>query len=218
LRSTSDLIQREGAIDGRVIAAGSEKAREVALVSLLRHDLWRMRQLAVVAALDLPDCWIGAGFVRSAVWDALHARPPSVPDGDVDVVWFDPAQASVGEDQAIEAALGSREPATRWSVKNQARMHARNDDRRYGSTADAVCAWPESATAIAVRSRAGDLDVLAPHGLGDLFDLIVRPTPAFADAKLPVVLTRVRDKRWFERWPLLRLAEPVVAEPVVGMP
>jgi len=190
-------------------ATAAEPVREAALVSLLRRDPWRMRRLATVEALGLPDCWIGAGFVRSAVWDALHDRPPSVPDGDVDVVWFDRARASVGDDRAVEAVLAADDPATRWSVMNQARMHARNDDPCYVSTADALRAWPESATAVAVRSRGSDVDVLAPYGLDDLFALIVRPTPPFADAKRPVVLSRVRDKRWLERWPLLRFAEPV---------
>ena len=31
-----------------------------------------LRALQAVARLDLPDAWIGAGFIRNAVWDALH--------------------------------------------------------------------------------------------------------------------------------------------------
>ncbi len=27
--------------------------------------------------LNLPDCWIAAGFVRSLVWGHLHQRKPS---------------------------------------------------------------------------------------------------------------------------------------------
>src|SRR5579871_6369091 len=97
--------------------AGGEQAHGAALTSLLRDDAWRMQRLAAVEALGLPDCWIGAGFVRSAVWDALHRRAPAVPDGDVDVVWFDRTRAAAVEDRAIEAALALREPAVRWSVK-----------------------------------------------------------------------------------------------------
>ncbi|WRQ77412.1 nucleotidyltransferase family protein [Pseudomonas saxonica] len=31
----------------------------------------------MVRSLNLPDCWIGAGFLRNAVWDYLHGRSPS---------------------------------------------------------------------------------------------------------------------------------------------
>ena len=93
-------------------------------------------------------------------------------------------------------------PQILWSVKNQARMHARNGDAPYGDTLDAVTHWPETATAIAARWRDGRLDVMAPHGCGDLFGLIVRPTPAFA-GRLDIVRRRIRDKGWLLRWPRL---------------
>jgi len=36
-----------------------------------------MRLLRSVEELALPDCWIGAGFIRNAIWDALHGRTPN---------------------------------------------------------------------------------------------------------------------------------------------
>jgi hypothetical protein len=165
-----------------------------------------MALLRIVAGLGLPDCWIGAGFVRAAVWDHLHERAPSAPDEDVDVVWFDGAAASADADHAIEHDLRSRDASVRWSVKNQARMHGRNDDMPYGSTEDALRRWPETATAVAVRSCGDALVMLAPYGLDDLFTMTIRPTPVFRGDKLPLVLTRVREKRWLDRWPLARLA------------
>jgi hypothetical protein len=176
------------------------------LIALLRTDGLRMRLLAAVERLDLPDGWIGAGFVRAAVWDHLHGRASPPLDSDVDVVWFDPAHASADDDRALERALSAAEPAVAWSVKNQARMHVRNGDAPYGSTENALRRWPETATAVAVR-RAGDrLDVLAPFGLDDLFTMTIRPTPAFSGDRLAGFHQRVRDKRWLERWPRARLA------------
>ena len=55
--------------------------------AILRADPIRWRLLEVVSQLDLPDCWIAAGFIRNAVWDALHGRNPRPPLGDVDVIW-----------------------------------------------------------------------------------------------------------------------------------
>ncbi len=186
--------------------AVTELHNRSALIVLLRADALRLRLLGAVERLGLPDCWIGAGFVRDAVWDDLHRRAPSPPTGDVDVVWFDRAEPSPTRDRALEAALAAGDPGVRWSVKNQARMHERNGDAPYGSTEDAIRRWPETATAVAVRAAAGRLDVLAPYGLADLFAMTVRPTPGFADARLAVVVERVRAKRWRERWPLVRIA------------
>ncbi|MBI3516172.1 MAG: nucleotidyltransferase family protein [Proteobacteria bacterium] len=180
-----------------------------ALVGLLHADARRLALLAAVEALALPDGWIGAGFVRAAVWDAGHGRPAADPADDIDVVWFDPTRATADHDRALEARLATLAPAVRWSVKNQARMHARNGDPPYRSTADALRHWPETATAVAVRRRDGALDWLAPFGLDDLFAMTIRPTPAFAGDRRTVVLDRVRDKRWLERWPLARLAPPL---------
>lgn len=165
-----------------------------------------MRLLGRVQALHLPDCWIGAGFVRSAVWDHLHDRVATRPGDDVDVIWFDRERASRAVDRDIEAQLKAVDPAIDWSVKNQARMHRRNNDEPYRSTEDAVSRWPETATAVALRLTVGGIDIMAPFGLDDLFSLVVRPTPAFAGEKRPVFQRRVQEKRWLERWPRLVLS------------
>ena len=39
---------------------------------MLLNDPIRMNALYAVQALELNDGWIGAGFVRDAVWDHLH--------------------------------------------------------------------------------------------------------------------------------------------------
>ncbi len=144
----------------------------------LRADTRRWRALDVVKALDLPDSWIAAGFIRNAVWDHLHQIASSAPKGDVDVIWFDRDRADLGEDRRLEAALQAAEPPIAWSVKNQARMHTRNGDLRYTSATDAIRHWPETATAVAVRRcGAGGWEITAPFGLDDLLHLILRPTP-----------------------------------------
>lgn len=165
-----------------------------------------MHALAEVAALGLPDCWIGAGLVRSAVWDHLHGRPPAPTFDDVDVAWFDPARIDPAMDTVVERQLRARTPTLIWSVKNQARMHSQNGDRPYRSTSDAIAHWPETATAVAVRLDGDALDVAAPFGLDDLFALVLRPTPAFSAEKRSIFDERIASKRWRDRWPNLALA------------
>ena len=111
------------------------------IVDFIAHQPRMMRLLGIVDALSLPDCWIGAGFVRNAVWDALHGNVAGA-TGDVDVAWFDPASAEPARDAAIEARLCEAEPHVRWDVKNQARMHALNGDAPYRDTQAGLPAGP----------------------------------------------------------------------------
>lgn len=163
--------------------------------------------LVLVGGLGLPDCWVGAGFIRNAVWDMLDGRPVDPAGADVDVVFFAPDDLGPAAERQAEATLRAAAPDLRWSVKNQARMHLRNGDAPYGDTGDAIAHWPETATAVAARHRGdGAADILAPYGLDDLLGFVLRPTPPFR-TKLPVFRQRVREKGWLTRWPRLVIME-----------
>src|SRR5271168_3247129 len=86
------------------MASGTDRT-DAHIAAILQRDPARLDALRAVATLDLPDCWIGAGFIRNAVWDYLHDRPPQPPDGDVDVVWFDSHAPDAARDRAITAQL-----------------------------------------------------------------------------------------------------------------
>jgi hypothetical protein len=104
----------------------------------------------------LPDCWVGAGFVRTAVWDHLHGVPPSKPDGDVDVIGFDPPRAQLEVDQEPEERLRELDSTVSRPVKNQAGMYVWNDDAPHSS---------ETAAAVAARHvRHGDIEIATPSG------------------------------------------------------
>ena len=178
------------------------------IIAILRADALRWHLLGLVRSLDLPDCWIGAGFIRNAVWDHLHDRVCSPPTSDVDVIWYDPERIDPAFDRRYEAVLVAAAPSIAWSVKNQARMHVRNADAPYASTVDAMRYWPETATAVAARRRgAEDCEVAAPWGLDDLLNMILRPTPRFTDEKRPIYDQRLQIRGWMASWPLLRRIE-----------
>jgi hypothetical protein len=174
------------------------------IAALIAEGPKMMRLLAAVEQQNLPDAWIGAGFIRNAVWDALSGITDAAMHGDVDVIYFDRADAGAECDADIEARLRRDCFDAPWSVKNQARMHVRNGDLPYRDGFDAVAHWPETATAIAARTIGGRVEVLAPYGVDDLIGLIVRPTPAFT-GKLDVYRARMRQKSWQARWPELRV-------------
>lgn len=147
------------------------------LQAMIAADNERMHVLRLVRELDLPDCWVAAGFVRCCVWDHLHQRSPSPLPHDIDVIWYDPSKATQAHDAMLESSLRARDGTLGWSVKNQARMHERNADLPYLTASDAMRYWPETATAVGVRlNDLADIDIAAPFGLHDLFDLVVRPT------------------------------------------
>lgn len=158
-----------------------------------------------VESLGLPDAWIGAGFIRNRVGDVLHGHPIDVARlADVDVLFFDPDDTSKEREAEIERRLRALAPGIPWSVKNQARMHLRNGDAPYRDTLDAAAHWAETTTAIAARSVRGKVEVMAPYGVDDLLNLIVRPTPVFGH-KVNIYRERVMAKDWPARWPKLTM-------------
>ena len=182
-----------------------ERAEE--LTELLLASSWLQHLLRIVAALSLPDCWIGAGAVRDLVWD-MRFGSGFDPDriADVDVVFFDPLDLSARLEHDIERRLRDQEPSVDWDVKNQARVHLWYE-ARFGqpaepltSTTDGVATWPETATAVAVRLREdGALDVAAPFGLDDLLDGVWRAN--FVRVTEAEYRARLERKQPHVRWP-----------------
>ena len=175
------------------------------IADFIAHNPRMMHCLAVLAAHGPEGAWIGAGFVRNAVWDHLSGLDTeAIPLADLDVVFHDPDIATAEHDARIEAALCAAAPDLPWSVRNQARMHERNGHRPYRDVADALTHWPETATAIAARFGPQGVEILAPFGVGDVLGMILCPSPVYR-VKPEVLLARLEDKAWLKRWPRLRL-------------
>jgi hypothetical protein len=182
----------------------SDHARTV--LGLIAADAWRMDVLRAVRTLNLPDWAVGAGFVRSRVWDWLSGDARATVPSDIDVLYYDPADLSAERETVLEGQLNAVLPAP-WSVTNQARMHLDNGDAPYASTEDALRHWLETPTCVAVRLTAADkLEVVAPWGLDDLFAMIVRPTPRGRERQT-LYRRRVEEKQWSKTWPRVRVLE-----------
>ncbi len=166
----------------------------------------RREALQAVAALALPDAWLAAGALREPIWDQAHGYPTSAPQADLDVVYYDPHDTSQAAEVDLEARLCQAMPGLDWSVRNQARMHQRNGDQPYRSTADALCHWLETPTAIGLRLDAqGRPELLAPFGLDDLLALRIRPTPHAKRYRREAYRARLLAKAWERRWPRLEI-------------
>ncbi|MFN8049780.1 MAG: nucleotidyltransferase family protein [Ancrocorticia sp.] len=177
------------------------------LARLVRGDDWMMRVLRAADMVALPDLWIGAGFLRNAVWDWLSGREPRN-DADVDLVYFDAADTTAQRDWDLDADLRQRFPFARWEVRNQARMHERDGLPPYSSTEDGIAHWVETATCVGVRLTCGQLEFVFCHDSEDLFGLTARPIPEFRNSeRIEVFRRRVDTKGWRQRWPNLRVEE-----------
>jgi hypothetical protein len=96
------------------------------LVAMVRSSSSLMAALREVRSLGLNSWCIGAGAVRSLVWDALHGYEQPSAMEDVDVVYFDDAAADAEQDADLERRLREAMPALRWEVTNRARRPFRN--------------------------------------------------------------------------------------------
>ncbi|MBD3896888.1 nucleotidyltransferase family protein [Halomonas sp. ML-15] len=167
----------------------------------IEDDAERVRALSVAASLDLPDWCLAAGFVRNLVWDNIHGFASLTALNDIDLIYFDPKDSSEIRDWQLEQKLRSVLDVP-WSVKNQARMHKRNDDKPYTSTSDAMSYWVEVETAVgAAMNHSGNIVIVSPFGLSPLFNFTITMNtkrPKFKDFN-----ERITSKRWLEIWPRL---------------
>lgn len=203
---------------------------EAEVVRIVTGDPERQAIIGAVEKLGLPDSWLAAGFVRNTVWDSLF--PPAKHYGlnDIDVVYWKGLDAYGLPEGDMARAIRAQEPNPIWDeeevmvrklaeqfpnysfeVKNQARMHcspARTvQDAPYRSSGEAIGRWIETATAVGIHATGdGSYAVLAPHGLSDLGNGVLRPTDPAYEARLH---ERAETKGWLTRWPQLRI-EPCI--------
>jgi hypothetical protein len=183
------------------------------ILKIIEKDSWMMEVLKTVATLHLPDWWIGAGFVRSKIWDHLHNLKTRTPLPDVDVIYFDPKDFSEDEihsdstkmEKKYEVELSKLMPKVNWSVTNQARMHIFHPgDKPYKNSSEALSHWVETATCVGVRLEQNRLELTAPHGIDDLTSLILKPTVDSVEG-LKNFRRRITEKDWLKKWPRLKV-------------
>lgn len=180
------------------------------LVRIARGSTWFMAALRAVRQLNLESWCIGAGAVRNLVWDELHRLSNPSALADVDVAYFNASQLSREQDSELQERLAEILPLVPWEVTNQAAVHLWFEGhfghpvQPLSSLEEAVASWPEYATSVGLTLEADEsISVIAPHGLQDLFSLIVRRNPT--RVSLETYRTRVAQKHYVERWPNVKI-------------
>ena len=180
--------------------------RQHQLEEIIRSSDWLMRALFAAREADPPDWVIGAGAVRTAVWDRLHGYERRTPLADIDLGFFDADDLSKEREREIRLAVEKLVPDEHWDVKNQAAVHLWYPSR-FGypvepltSTADAIRTFPETSTCVGVCLTFDDrLVIEAPLGLEDLLGLVHRRNAARVSEK--EYQRRLAVKRIRELWP-----------------
>lgn len=181
-------------------------------VDALRATLARNELLTEVLAratkLDLPGWYLTAGCLFQTVWNVVTCREPSEGIRDYDLFYFDDSDLGWdAEDEVIQA--GERAfrglPAV-VEIRNEARVHLWYEDHfgvpcePYTSTEAAIDSFAATTCCLGVRvDTAGTWRIYAPHGLADVFNLVVRPNPVLA----PRSAYETKTRRWREQWPEL---------------
>lgn len=126
----------------------------------------------------------------------------TTPINDIDVIYFDSSDISWETEKSLERKLTTLFPNQPWSVKNQARMHLKSGFAPFSSAYDGVTHFPETPTAVAARIYDEKLEIIAPYGLEDLFEMSVKPAPFYKKDSdyYSVYVERVKNKKWNEIW------------------
>jgi hypothetical protein len=140
------------------------------------------------------------------VWDHLHSFTTPSSLSDIDFAYFNEIGIGAGAEENVQAKLQAALPNVPWEATNQATVHLWFE-QHFGhvvaplrSLHESVASWPEYATSVALTlSQDGKLEVIAPHGLTDLFSMHVRRNPA--RVSLETYHRRIEQKRYAERWP-----------------
>jgi len=154
--------------------------------------------------LGLRDWWLVSGCLFQTVWNLRSGRAADRGIADYDVCYFSEDTSWEAEDMVIrEAKLLFSDLPVNVQLRNQARVHLWYPEK-FGvayppltTASEGVLRFPCAAQAIGMK-RSGDafLDVFAPYGLGDVWDLVVRPNRALPLAQIYAEKTT----HWREEW------------------
>ncbi|SEC14257.1 hypothetical protein SAMN05444161_2480 [Rhizobiales bacterium GAS191] len=181
------------------------------LEAIIRADPDLMRILRLLREFALPQGRLVAGAIYQTVWNQLCALPRGTGIKDFDLIYFDEDVSYEAEDAVIRkvaaAAGGFRFPV---ETRNQARVHLWYGQRfgghypKLASADQSLSLYAATAHAVGASLEADDrIDIIAPFGLDDIFDMILRRNPA-----LPASASYGEKARRAKAiWPRLRVVE-----------
>jgi hypothetical protein len=187
----------------RRLAEASRAEQDAFVIAAVLADPVAAAVLDRADQLGAPDWGLTAGAVYQNVWNALTRQPGGTGVRDYDLAYCDIVDLSWEAEDAVirRAAAVFGDLGRPVEVRNQARVHLWFEDK-YGearaplsSIEAALKGYAAPAHMAAIRRGVhGDLEVLAPRGLHDVFDMVIRPSrPAAYTADLIAKTERMKS-------------------------
>lgn len=155
-----------------------------ALLAMIRDEPMLMEVLGGIT--DLPEGLLVAGALYNLAWNRLSRRPDLAGVADIDVFYFDPTDVSYEAEDVVIRRLDARfrHLPLPVQVHNQARVHLWFE-QKFGipftplsSAAEMLGRYASKAHAVGARLVDGEIELIAPFGLDDIFSFRVVPNYA----------------------------------------
>jgi hypothetical protein len=178
--------------------------------AIIRADPDLMYLLQRLRSLELPQWRLVAGCLYQTVWNKLTGRPRGTGIKDYDLAYYDAANLSwEAEDTVIrQVAAATRDCVGPIEGRNQARVHLWFSERfgcsypHLSSADESLRYYASIVHAVGVRlENDGRIDIAAPFGLDDVFDMVIRPNRALPNA----ASYAAKAKRAKAIWPEVRV-------------
>jgi uncharacterized protein len=161
------------------------------LEEIVRGDPDLMGLLTAAREVGLPQWRVVAGCLYQTAWNVLTNKPARTGIKDYDLIYFDGRDLSWEAEDQVEQRVALRMghlPAP-VEVRNQARVHLWFK-QRFGADYSPLRCADEALTryasivhAVGVRLERDDsLDIVAPFGLDDFFNMVIRPNRVLDNA------------------------------------
>ena len=154
--------------------------------------------------LGIRDWWLASGCLFQTVWNLRSGRPAEKGIIDYDVCYFSDDPSWEAEDEVIRtAAILFADLAVNVQMRYQARVHLWYPEK-FGvayppltTAGEGVLRYPCAAQAIGLKRTGEDfIDIYAPFGLGDVWDVVARPNRAMPLAQVYADKTARWQKEW----------------------
>lgn len=201
---TVPLFPEAGSVSTAEIKS-ERMARQVAQLCLMNQV--NAKILERFPSLGLQDWWLAGGCLFQTVWNLRSGRPAGQGIKDYDIVYYSEDVSWEAEDQVIKDTTRLFEDlGVDVQIRNQARVPLWYPEK-FGVAYPDVANSSEGIMRFAVRAaviglkRTGDdfLDMFAPFGLDDVWNLILTPNRTLKISKT----YNEKAARWVQEWPQL---------------
>ena len=186
-------------------------------VAAIRRNEFIGAILETMRGAGLPEWHLSGGCLFQTVWNIEHGFEPSAGILDYDLFYFDGSDLSAHSEQMVGEALARKfaHLPIKIEARNQARVHVWYEQefgapcRAFERCRDGIDGFLATCCCFGVRQAENtQLDVYAPHGFADLFDLVVRPNPArTVDSSVLSDVYQSKVQRWSRVWPRLKIVQ-----------